>query len=109
MATTLHDIIEDIHLEAQDGDSIFRNKKRYNMVRYAKEGLQELEMTFATHLRGMNVEIGTSCKVFKPEGYEAFVRAYILDCDGRTIEIKRNPNIPNDVLHYLTSCNQMVI
>lgn len=109
MATTLHDIIEDIYLESQDIDSIFRNKKRYNMVRYGKEGLQELEMTFATHLKAMNVEIPTSCKIYKPNGYEAFVRAYLIDCDGRTIEIKRNPNIPNDVLHYLTNCDGSLI
>ena len=105
MAETLHDIVEDIYLEAQDVDSIFRNKKRYNIVRYGRQGLQELGMTFATHLKGMNVEIPASCRVYKPEGYESFVRAYLLDCDGRTVEIKRNQNIPDEIHHYLTNCD----
>ena len=109
MAETLHDIVEDIFLEAQDPDSIFRNKKRYNIVRYGRQGLQELGLTFATHLKGMNVTIPTSCRVYKPEGFETFVRAYLLDCDGRTVEIKRNPNIPEEILQYLLNCDGSIL
>lgn len=109
MAYSLRDVIDDIYIESKDSDSIFRNKKRYNMLRYGREGLQELNMTFATHLKGMNVEIPTSCRVYKPNGYESFVRAYLLDCDGNTIEIKRNQNIPDEVRHYLLQCNGSIV
>ena len=57
---TLHDFIERIHLEAQNDDSIIRGKKRIWIKDYAIEGLGELNMTFANHVLGMNVQIGAS-------------------------------------------------
>lgn len=105
MKTTLHDIIEEIHLESQDIDSIFRNKKRYMMARYAISGLQELNLTFATNLATMNVEIPTSCKVYKPSDFMIFVRAYLIDCNGNTIEISRSNKIPDSIFHYLLNCD----
>lgn len=61
MGTTLHEIIEDIWMEAQDIDSIFRNKRRYMMVRYAKEGLRELEIKFCYAYNGD--ECACSCEL----------------------------------------------
>lgn len=106
---TLHDIIENIWLEAQDIDSLFRNKKRYMIVKYAKEGLKELQLTIATHINGMNVRVPQSCRVYKPEGYERFLRAYLLDCEGNKIEIKRNHNIPAEIYRYLLDCDGQII
>lgn len=106
---TLSDIIETIHLEAQSIDSIFRNKPRYLYGLYGKEGLKKLGLTFGTNIIGMNVRIPSSCKVYKPQGFEAFLRAYLISCDGKTFELKTNNKIPNEVRHYLTNCDGSLI
>ena len=106
---TLSDIIEKIHLEAQTPDSIFRNKPRYLYGIYGKEGLKKLGLTFGTNIIGMNMRIPSSCRVYKPEGFEAFVRAYLISCDGKTFELKVNNKIPNEIRHYLTNCDGSLI
>lgn len=103
--TTIQDIVEELYLQAQEPDSIFRNKSRHMMNTYAKQGLNKLNLSFAANLKGMNVEVPMSCKVFKPEDYYQFVRAYILNCDGKTIEIRRNQNIPEKIFHYIANCD----
>lgn len=109
MRWTLKDIVDEIYLETQDIDSIFRNKKRYNIVRYARQGLQELDMTFATHLKAISFEVPPSCRLYKPEGFEFFVRAYVLDCSGNTVEIKRNSSIPDEVYGFLVDCDGSIL
>lgn len=103
--TTLHDIIERIYLEAQNDDSIFRGKKRIWIKDYAIEGLGELNMTFANHVLAMNVQIPSVCRVYKPQGYVDFLRAYLIDCDGKTIELQKNNKIPAEIFGYLTQCD----
>lgn len=105
MKTTIQDVVEEIYLESQSIDSIFRNKERYLMYRYAKTGLNKLNLSFASNLKGLNVDIPFSCKVQKPDDYFQFVRAYLINCDGRTIEIDRNQNIPEKIYHYLLNCD----
>ena len=102
---TLYDIIERIHLEAQNDDSIFRGKKRIWIKDYAIEGLVELNMAFANHVLAMNVQIPSVCRVYKPQGYVDFLRAYLIDCDGKTIELKKNSKVPAEIYSYLTQCD----
>lgn len=105
MKTTIKDIVEEIYLESQSIDSIFRNKERFLMYKYAKTGLNKLNLSFASNLKGLNIEIPFSCKVQKPDDYYQFVRAYLINCDGRTIEIDRNESIPEKIYHYLLNCD----
>ena len=108
--TTIQDIVEEIYLQAQDDpDSLFRNKSRHMMYTFAKQGLNKLNLSFASNLKGMNIEIPMSCKVFKPTDYYQFVRAYLINCDGKTIEIRKNQNIPEKIFHYLTNCDGSLI
>lgn len=79
------------------------------MYRYAKAGLNSLNLSFASNLKGINAEIPFSCKVEKPDDYYQFVRAYLINCDGRTIEISRNQNIPEKIFHYLLNCDGTLI
>lgn len=109
MKTTIKDVVEEVFLESQSADSIFRNKERYLMYRYAKSGLNKLNLSFASNLKGINTDIPFSCKVQKPDDYYQFVRAYLINCDGRTIEINRNPNIPDKIFHYLLNCDGTLI
>lgn len=109
MKTTIRDVVEEVFLESKSADSIFRNKERYLMYRYAKAGLNELNLSFASNLKGINTEIPFSCKVQKPDDYYQFVRAYLINCDGRTIEINRNKNIPDKIFHYLLNCDGTLI
>lgn len=109
MGTTIQDVVEEIFLESQSADSMFRNKERYLMYRYAKSGLNELNLSFASNLKAVNVEIPFSCKVQKKDDYYQFVRAYLINCDGRTIEINRNQNIPDKIFHYLLNCDGSLI
>ena len=60
--TSICEIIETIHLEAQSIDSIFRNKPRYLMSLYAKEGMKKMGLTFGLNLTSMNVRV-PSCGV----------------------------------------------
>lgn len=46
---------------------------------------------------------------YKPQGYEGFLRAYLIDCDGNTIEITRNNNVPADIFGYLIQCDGTLI
>ncbi|MDY3326702.1 hypothetical protein PG299_02600 [Riemerella anatipestifer] len=105
----LNEIVDIIYLEAQSIDSIFRNKPRYLMSLYAKEGMSKLNLTFGLNIIGMNFRVPSSCTVYKPQGYEAFVRAYIINCNGRTIEIDQNKKIPNELRHYITNCDGTLI
>ncbi|MDR2205813.1 MAG: hypothetical protein LBE36_06635 [Flavobacteriaceae bacterium] len=107
--SSLYDIVERIYLEAQRPSSIFRNTERYWVNFYAKEGLNNLHLTFATHLKAMNIQIPSVCKVYKPEGFQAFVRAYLINCDGKKIEIVRNNNIPTEIFGYLVQCDGTLI
>lgn len=109
MKTTLHDIIERIYLEAQNDDSIFRGKKRIWIKDYAIEGLGELNMTFANHVLAMNVQIPSVCRVYKPQGYVDFLRAYLIDCDGKTIELKKNNKVPAEIFSYLAPCDGSIL
>ncbi|WP_294202995.1 hypothetical protein [uncultured Chryseobacterium sp.] len=103
--TSLFDIVETIYLQSQEIDSVFRNKSRYMMVLYAKEGMKRLNLTFAMNVKAMNVRIPSSCLVYKPAELQRFIRAYLIDCDGRTIEIARNNKIPESVFNYLVNCD----
>lgn len=101
----LNEIVDIIYLESQSIDSLFRNKPRYLISLYAKEGMSKLNLTFGLNIIGMNFTVPSSCVVYKPQGFEAFVRAYIINCDGRTIEIDHNHKIPSELRHYITDCD----
>ena len=109
MTTSLFDIVETLHLEAQSIDSLFRNKPRYLYNLYAKEGLKKIGLTFGLNVKGMNFNVPSSCTVYKPEGYEAFVRAYLINCDGKTIELNINNRVPEEIRHYLLNCDGSII
>lgn len=109
MATTLFDIIETLSIESQQIDSVFRNKPRFMMIRYAKEGMKRLNLTFGMNVKGMNVQIPASCTVFKPEGFERFIRAYLIDCDGRKTEIRRDQNMPSEIFNFLVDCDGSLV
>ena len=103
--TNLQSVIETISLESQTVGSMFFGKPRYMIGRYAKLGMQKLNLTFGMHIKGMNVNVPSSCRIYKPEGFERFIRAYIINCDGRTIEIDRNNKVPSELLAYLADCD----
>jgi hypothetical protein len=103
--TSICEIIETIHLEAQSIDSIFRNKPRYLMSLYAKEGMKKMGLTFGLNLTSMNVRVPSSGVVYHPKGYETFVRAYIINSDGKRIELNINNKLPAEIRHYLTLCD----
>lgn len=109
MASSLKDIVESIYLEAQSIDSIFRNKERYMMYRYAKEGMKKLQLTFGLNIVGMNAIVPASCKLYKPLDFQKFIRAYLIDCSGHTIEIKINNSIPEEIRHYLRDCDGSIL
>lgn len=103
--TNLQSVVDIISLESQTVGSLFFGKPRYLANRYAKIGMQQLNLTFGMHIKGMNINVPSSCRLYKPEGFERFIRAYILNCDGRTIEIDRNNKVPSELLSYLVDCD----
>ena len=105
MTTSLFDIVETLRLEAQTIDSLFRNKPRYLFNLYAKEGMKKIGLTFGLNVKGMNFYVPSSCDVYKPEGYEAFVRAYLINCDGKTIELNLNNKVPSEIKNFLVNCD----
>lgn len=107
--TSLFEIVETIHLESQNIDSLFRNKPRYEMNRHAKDGMKKIGLTFGLNVKGMNFKVPSSCDVYKPDGYEAFVRAYLINCDGKTIELNINNKVPSEIKHYLINCDGSII
>lgn len=109
MTTSLFDIVETLHLEAQSIDSLFRNKPRYLYNLYAKEGLKKIGLTFGLNVKGMNFNVPSSCVAYKPEGYEAFVRAYLINCDGKTIELSVNHRVPEEIKHFILNCDGSIL
>ena len=105
----LKDIIDEIMIEASTSTSIFRNAEKFMVDKYAKEGIKKLNLTFARSIKGMNVNVPISCKVGLAPDYLQFIRAYVINCDGRTIELKRNNNIPESIFHFLTDCDGTIL
>lgn len=103
------DVVDGMYIEFQEIDSIFKNKQRSRVNKLVKQGVKELNMTFPQGIKGMNVKIPMSCRVFKPEDYEYFIQAYLISCDGRKIEIKRNNNVPSEVNHFILDCDGSVV
>lgn len=106
---TLKDIIDEIEMEASTIDSIFRNKSRFMMSKFGRVGLKKLSLTFSTGLRGMNAEIPASCQIYKTDDFMRFVRAYLINCDGMTMEIYRNAEVPEDITNYLLDCDGSLV
>lgn len=102
---TLKDIIDEIEIEGTTSDSVFRNKTRFMLTKYARVGLKKLNLTFSTGVRGMNAAIPLSCTIYKTDDFMRFVRAYLINCDGKTIEISRNKDIPESILNYMLDCD----
>ncbi|MGK6342844.1 hypothetical protein ACMGDK_11430 [Chryseobacterium sp. DT-3] len=101
---TLKEVIEEIIYEATVPTSIFRNADEIMIDKYAKEGLKKLNLVFVQSIVGMNFSIPFSCKVFFPEDYMQFIRAYLINCDGKTIEIKTKNQVPSKIKHFLVQC-----
>lgn len=99
------DIIEGIDLEAKTVGSSFFGKPRWLIRKHGVRAMDKVGLTFGLKVRGMNVNIPSVCKVYKPDDYHRFVRAYLLMCDGRKIELDRNNDIPSDILNYLLDCD----
>ena len=106
---TLYDIVGLIELEKKEIDSLFRNKSRHMTNFYAKEGLEKLGMTFALNVHGWTVKVPASCKLQKPDGYHQFIRASVLDCDGKLIELTKNDKVPSEVFNYLVNCDGTIL
>ena len=106
---TLFDVVERISLESKEIDSLFRGKSRHMMNFYAKEGVGKLGLAFAMNIHGWTVQIPASCKVQKPEGYHSFIRASVVTCDGKLIEIGRNNNIPTETFNFLINCDGSIL
>lgn len=106
---SVQDIVEGLYLESQSIDSIIRNKERYLMYKHAKDGLKRLNLTFGQNLKGMNFIVPASCKAFKPSDFQKFVRAYLINCDGKKIEIKRSTDIPEGIFKYLVDCEGSIL
>lgn len=105
----LKDLIDELELESQTEDSLFRVKSRFMMAKYFRDGMRHLNLSFGRQIDGINVEIPSSCRVYKPSDFLQFVRAYILNCDGKTIELKRNNKIPRKIYNFLVSCDGKVL
>lgn len=106
---TLKDIVDEIALEGTVIDSLFRFKEKFLMFKYGKQGLKKLNLSFAQGIKAMSVRIPVACKVVLPSDYQSFVRAYILGCNGKTIELSRNMNVPNEIYHFLLDCDGSVL
>lgn len=106
---TLKEFIDELLLEFQEIDSIFRNKKRYIILKHARRGLHELNMSFATHVQAMSIEVPLGCRIYKPDNFSSFVRAYLIDCNGNTLEIKKNNKIPDVIFGILTDCDGTIL
>ena len=107
--TSIQEIVEGMYLEAQSIDSLFRNKERYLFYKYSKDALKKLNLTFSQNLKGMNFHVPISCKVQAPDDFQQFVRAYLINCDGKRIELKRATDIPDKIFHYLVDCDGSVV
>lgn len=106
---TLKDITEEIIIEGTNPTSIFRHAEKFMVDKYAKEGLKKLNLTFARSVKGMNITVPISCRVGKPSDFMQFIRAYVINCDGRMIEISRSKNVPEKIFHFLLDCDGSVL
>lgn len=106
---TLKDIIDEIYIESQMDNSIFRNSSRFMMNKFAYQVLKNLNMTFWKNTIGWSLRVPDKLFVKLPQDYEMFVRAYLLDCNGKTIEISSNPKVPSEIRKYLIDCDGSIL
>ncbi|MDV3537901.1 hypothetical protein CMU94_02035 [Elizabethkingia anophelis] len=106
---TLKDLIDELELESQTPDSLFRVKTRFMMTKYFKEALKKLNLTFGRSIVGMNGTIPSSCKLYKPQDYLRFIRAYIINCDGKTIELAKDSTLPETIFNFLIDCDGSIL
>lgn len=106
---TLKDTIDRIVYESTLPNSVFKNADEIMVSLYAKEGLSKLNLTFLQGVRGMNFKVPNSCIAFFPVDYMGYIRAYIINCDGKTIELNVNRNIPNVIKNFMMDCDGSIV
>ena len=106
---TIKDLIDRIMYESTLPNSVFKNADETMVAFYAKEGLGKLNLTFLQGVMGMSLRVPMSCKAYFPLDYMGFLRAYIVNCDGRTIELHSNPNIPSDIKRFMMDCDGTIV
>lgn len=107
--TSIKDIVEEIVLESKHSDSIFKNISVPFAYKYAKEGLKKMNLSNMLYVDVMNVEIPFACKVFKAPDFLHTIKVDILHCSGKTVEVRRNNSVPNEVKQFLVQCNGQLI
>ena len=106
---TLKDIIDELYIDSLQDNSEFRNSQRYMMVKYAHEVLKKLHLTFWKNTIGWSLRVPEKLFVSKPDDFEMFIRAYLLDCNGKTMEISINPKVPDEIRNYLIDCDGTIL
>lgn len=107
--TTLKDYIDDFYLLTREDHSEFRNCERTTIIKYCNEALKKLNLTFWKNTVGWTVKVPERLSVSKPQDLELFIRAYVFDCTGKTIELNINPQVPNEIRNYLVDCDGSIL
>lgn len=97
---TLKDVIDDLLLEKDDHNSLFRNARRTHIRSLARRGLRTLEYSLSGNVRAISFNVPPSQNVELPDDFDDYVRVSIMDgCKIRPI--KSNSSVPVEVTTYL--------
>lgn len=100
---SLKDVIDDILIEKEADDSIFRNASRTHLKAIAIRGLRNLQYKMKDNVRAISFTVPENLTVPLPMDYEQYLRVSILDgCD--VIPIQVNTTAPSRVATYLQQC-----
>lgn len=75
---SLKDIIDNMQMEAQNEDSYIKNVKRYNMVRYAKNAIQDLYQS-GVEILAKEYTVGSNLTMILPRDFVNYVRVSVVE------------------------------
>lgn len=94
---SLKKIVDEIQMEALEDDSIIKNVKRYNIVRYAKNAIQEVTRSAANDIKAIEITVPPSLVWTLPQDYVNYVRVSSVQNDNGTYRL-----VPLDINYNIS-------
>lgn len=102
--STLKDVIDDIILEQDDHNSLFRHARRTHIRSLAKRGLSKLKHNLKGNVRAISFKVPPNQTFDFPDDYEDYIRVSVKE-DCKIYPIRYNDTLPAYVEKYLQDAN----
>lgn len=95
---TLKEIVNGIHLETMDDDSMIKNTTRYKILEHTKDGIRKLNKKLFDDVRAIEMTVPENLSIALPHNYVDYVRVSRVMYDESTDSYRLKPlNINNNI------------